>query len=68
MHSAHPIGDAKKKFYRSTDKKRAPRCASDMVELRISYVSSKFAVGDPVSSPQNNLSPPTVIRTDVSLA
>ena len=42
----------KKKFCRSADTKRAPRCASDMVELTMSFVSSKFTVGDPVSSPK----------------
>ena len=58
-----PHCDTKKKVYRSADTKRAPRCASDIVELMITFVSSKFAVGGLVSSPQNNLSPPTVIRT-----
>ena len=42
-------GDMRKKSLMSRDMKRAPLFASEMVELRMIVVSSRFAVGGAVS-------------------
>ena len=62
IYSSPSIGVARKKSFRSADMKRAPFDASDMVLLMSSFVSSRFAAGDPASELYERQSPPTVIR------